>query len=48
VRADLAGRARLVADQPEHRLPAGLGERTQDRLAAHAASVTRPGAMFKP
>ena len=43
VRADLARRPRLVADQPEHRLPAGLGERPQHRLAAHAVQCDRPG-----
>ena len=35
VLADLARRARLIPDQPQHRLAAGLGQRAQHRLAAH-------------
>src|SRR5215831_15004602 len=35
VPADLSCRARLVADQSEHRLAAGLGQGTQHGLAAH-------------
>src|SRR6516162_959870 len=47
VRADLAHRPRLVADQAEHLLPARLGEGTQHRLPTHATSVARPVTMFK-
>ena len=32
---DLARRARLIPDQPQHRLAAGLGQGAQHRLAAH-------------
>src|SRR5262245_54436662 len=41
VLADLVYRVRLVAHQPQDRLPAWLGQRAEDGLFAHAVHYSR-------
>lgn len=47
VLADLSCRSRLIADQPQHRLAAGLGQGTQHGVAAHSPSLTAAAGSIK-